>query len=456
MIEDTIIAISTPIGRGGLSIIRLSGPLAYSIVKKIFKPKNKAVKDIPKREPVLGEIIDSETKEAFDEAFVTYFPRPNSYTKEDVIEISCHGSPVILEEILKLGIKNGARLAMPGEFTLRAYLNGRIDLIQAEAVNNLINAYTFTQAKLSFTQLEGRLSKKISVLREKLISIISKTEAMVEFPEENITIPFSNIKRDIEEIINLINPLIESFEYGVKLKEGVKIVIAGKPNVGKSSLFNALLQKERAIVTPYPGTTRDYLQERIIINGISFILIDTAGMNDTTHPIEAEGIQRGRRLIEEADGVLLLFDLSEEESEEDFKLIENLKNKNVIYVFNKLDLPIKINKKEVLKRIDKWSHIDVSAKEETNLDKLKDLMGKTFIPEEKKGDEIILNFRQKLLLEKVRESLLRASSYLDEEYSEEFFLEEARKASKYFGELTGEIKIDEILNEIFKNFCIGK
>ncbi len=456
MIEETIVALSTPPGRGGLGIVRLSGSKAYSIAKKIFKPKNKSIKEIPPRHPVLGEIINPENGEAFEEALVTYFPAPNSYTKEDVIEISCHGSPVVLEEIIKLGIKNGARLAKPGEFTLRAYLNGRIDLIQAEAVNDLINAWTMNQARISFSQLEGKLSKKINHLREKLISLLSNIEATVEFPEEGIEISRSEIDKEIKEIIKFIQPLIESFDYGIKLKEGVKVVITGKPNVGKSSLFNALLQQERAIVTPYPGTTRDYLQERITIDGISFILFDTAGIEDSTHPIEREGIQRGKKLINEADGILLLFDLSEKESEEDFRLIERIKDKKVIFVFNKMDLPVKINKKRIFEKINNRPWLEISAKEETNFDKLKDLMKRIFMPEERKSEEIILSLRQKLLLERVRECLAEASQLLEDGYSEEYFLEEARKAAEYLGELTGEIKIDEILNEIFKNFCIGK
>jgi tRNA modification GTPase len=456
MIYETIIALSTPLGRSGLGIIRLSGSRAYSIVKKIFRPKNKGIEEIPPRCPILGKIINPENGEAFEEALVTYFPAPNSYTKEDMVEISCHGSPVILEEIIKLGIKNGARLAKPGEFTLRAYLNGRIDLIQAEAVNDLINAWTMNQAKISFSQLEGKLSKKINRLREKLISLLSNMEAAIEFPGEDIEISRSQIRKEINEIIKFIQPLIESFEYGMKLKEGVKVVITGKPNVGKSSLFNALLQQERAIVTPYPGTTRDYLQERITINEISFMLIDTAGIDDSSHPIEIEGIRRGKKLIDEADGILLLFDLSEKESEEDFLLIERIKNKKVIFVFNKMDLPVKINKNKLLKRINNRPWLKISATEEKNLDKLKNLMGRVFIPEEKKGEEIIFNLRQKILLEKIKESLIEANKLLEEGYTEEYFLEEARKAANYLGELTGEIKIDEILDEIFKNFCIGK
>jgi len=456
MLEETIIALSTPPGRGGLGIVRLSGPKAYSIAKKIFRPKNKDIKEIPPRHPILGKVVNPENDEAFEEALITYFPAPNSYTKEDVIEISCHGSPVVLEEIIKLGIKNGARLAKPGEFTLRAYLNGRIDLIQAEAVNDLINAWTMEQAKISFSQLGGSLSRKINRLREKLISLLSNIEATIEFPEEGIEIPRSEINREIKEIVKFIQPLIESFDYGIKLKEGVKVVITGKPNVGKSSLFNALLQQERAIVTPYPGTTRDYLRERITIDGVSFILFDTAGIEDSTHPIEREGIQRGKRLISEADGILLLFDLSEEESKEDFRLIERIKDKKVIFVFNKMDLPTKINKNRIFEKINNRPWIEISAKEETNLDKLKNLMKRIFMPEKRDTEEVILNLRQKLLLERVKECLTEASKLLEEGYSEEYFLEEAKKAAEYLGELTGKIKIDEILNEIFKNFCIGK
>ncbi|MFQ6082743.1 MAG: tRNA uridine-5-carboxymethylaminomethyl(34) synthesis GTPase MnmE [Candidatus Aminicenantia bacterium] len=456
MEEDTIIALSTPPGPGGLGIIRLSGPSAYSIVWKMFEPKNKKYKKIPSRQPILGEILDWDKKEPFEEAIVTYFPKPHSYTKEDVIEISCHGSPVILEEILKLGIKGGARLARPGEFTLRAYLNGRIDLIQAEAVNDLISASTLKQAKLSFSQLEGRLSKKIYKIREKIINLISRVEAAIEFPEENLGVDQSLTENQIDEILKLLQPVIDSYNYGRMLKEGTTVVITGKPNVGKSSLFNVLLQQERAIVTPYPGTTRDFLQEKVKIRDMSFLFIDTAGIGDSIHPVEVEGIKRGRKLIEEAEGILLMFDLSEKETKEDFELINQLRNKKIIYVFNKMDLPSKIDKKRILKCINNHPWLEISAKEEINLDKLKELIFQTFIPQEKERDEIITNLRQKIMLDKMVEHLKEAKDLLKKGYSEEFFLEETRKAADYIGQLTGEIKIDEILDEIFNNFCIGK
>lgn len=456
MDEETIIAISTPLGYGGLGIVRLSGKKSLSVAKKIFKPK-KHISEIEPRRPVLGNLYNFEQKEFFEEAYLTYFPRPHSYTREDMVEISCHGSPVILEELVRLGVKAGASHANPGEFTLRAYLNGRIDILQAEAVNDIIQASSLKQAKISFKQLEGNLSHKIISLRKNIIHFLSQIEASIEFPDERLRISPKLILKTIENAIQSIKMLIESYELGKTLREGLKLAITGRPNVGKSTLFNSLLEKDRAIVTPYPGTTRDYLMERIKIKDSLFTLIDMAGMTTPSHPIEKEGIKRGKKLLAEADGVVLLFDSSRKATQEDLNLLKKYKkDKNLLLLFNKMDLPSGMDK-EKLKN--KWKNIpslEISALKGTNLEKLKEMIHKSFVPDQNHGQEIVLHLRQKFALEEILWCLVEGSRLLREGYSEEVYAEEIRKAIPLIGQLTGEIKVDEIMEDIFNRFCVGK
>ena len=455
MIDDTIIAISTPLGYGGLGIVRLSGKKSLSIAKKLFKPKKAKAKILPRR-PLLGNLYNFEQKEFFEEGYLTYFPHPHTYTREDVVEISCHGSPVLLEEIIRLGIKAGARHAKPGEFTLRAYLNGRIDILQAEAVNDLIQATSLKQAKISFKQLEGSLSNQILSLRQKIVNLVSQIEASLEFPEENLRISALKISNSIDKTLQSMNKLIESYKLGQILKEGLKLAITGRANVGKSTLFNALLQQERAIVTPYPGTTRDYLQETLKIKEAIFSLIDMAGLTKSSHPVEREGILRGKKLLAQADGILLLFDTSRPETSEDLKLLSQYKTKNLVVVFNKIDLPSKINKNKILNQAQGHPYLEISALKGTNLEALKDLIYKVYVPDQDQDQEVILHLHQKLLLEEIASCLTSARNLLHQGYSEEFYVEEIRKAISLMGQLTGEIKAEEIIDNIFNHFCVGK
>lgn len=456
MDEETIIAISTPLGYGGLGIVRLSGKKSLSIAKKIFEPKKHSAKIQPRR-PILGQLYDFKKGDFFEEAYLTYFPQPHSYTREDIVEISCHGSPLILEEVVRLGIKAGARHASPGEFTLRAYLSGRIDLLQAEAVNDIVQASSLKQAKISFKQLEGSLSRKITSLRKNIIHLFSQIEAIIEFPDEGLRISPKMILKTIDHSIEALKRLIESYNLGKALSEGLTLAITGRPNVGKSTLFNSLLEKERAIVTPYPGTTRDYLLESIKIKDSLFTLIDMAGMAIPSHPVEKEGIKRGRKLLSEADGVLLLFDSSRKETQEDLKLLKKYKkNKKLILLFNKMDLPPRMDK-EKIKSMDKSLHsLDMSALKGTNLEKLKEMIHGIFVPDENRGEEIILHLRQKLTLEKILDFLIEGRRLLKEGYSEDIYSEEIRKAIPLIGHLTGEIKVDDIMEDIFNRFCVGK
>jgi tRNA modification GTPase len=452
--EDTIIAISTPIGYGGLGIVRLSGKKSLSIARKIFRPKNKA--KIKPRSPLLGNLYHLEQKNFFEEAYLTYFPRPKTYTREDTVEISCHGSPVILEEVVRLGIKSGARHANPGEFTLRAYLNGRIDILQAEAINDLIMASTFRQAKISFSQIEGSLSKKLASFRNLIVHLLSQIEASIEFPDEGLKISPKQISRTLENAVQNINKLIESYNLGKVLAEGLTLAITGRANVGKSTLFNSLLEKERAIVTPYPGTTRDYLREKLKIDDAVFTLVDMAGLGIPSHPVEKEGIRRAKKIAAQADGILLVFDSSRKESREDYRLIQKFKNKKTILVFNKIDLCQRINKKALKSKASALPSIEVSALKGTNLGKLKKIVHEHFVPNQTQQEEVIVHLRQKLLLEDILNCLVAGQRLLHQGYPEEYYAEEIRKAVPLIGQLTGEIRAGDVIQEIFSRFCVGK
>jgi tRNA modification GTPase len=454
MLEDTIISISTPIGFGGLGIVRLSGNKSLSIAKKIFKPKKK--KQTQSRRAVFGHLYNFEKKEYFEEAYLTFFSKPYTYTRENMVEISCHGSPVILQEVIRLGIKAGARPANPGEFTLRAYLNGRIDLLQAEAVNNLIRASSLKQAKVSFDQVEGKLSIKMASLRAKIVHLLARIEASIEFPEEGLRSTPKQTEKTLENLILFLQQLIRSYDFGKSLTEGITLAITGRANVGKSTLFNSLLERERAIVTPYPGTTRDYLKESIKIDDGFFTLIDMAGIERPSHPVEKEGIRKGKRIAEKADAVLLLLDSSKRESAEDFRLIKKFKDKKILLLFNKMDLPQKMDKAKVRAKTNKIPLLDISALKGTNLDKLKRMVLKSFLPPQEEGEEIILHLRQKLVLEDIEACLIKGQRLLKKGYPEEVYVEEIRKTVPLVGQLTGEIRSNEIIDDIFRRFCVGK
>lgn len=454
MPEDTIIAISTPFGYGGLGIVRLSGERSLSIAKKLFKPKKR--KEIMPRSPILGNLYNFEQKEVFDEAYLTFFPKPQTYTREDMVEISCHGSPVILEEVVRLGIKAGARHALSGEFTLRAFLRGRIDLLQAEAVNDLIQAPSLKQAKISFHQTQGKLSEKTSSLRRGIIHLLAQIEAGIEFPDEGLQISSRQTEKNLDSLIQSLQRLVKSYDLGKSLSEGISLAIVGKANVGKSTLFNSLLERERAIVSPYPGTTRDYLKEKIKIKDSIFTLIDMAGIGTPRHPVEKEGIKRGEQQAREAEGTLLLLDSAGKESAEDFNLIEKFKDKKTILLFNKTDLPQKMDKRKVKLRARDMPYLDISALRGTNLDKLREMIPEFFLPPQENEDDIILHLRQKLLLEDILACLQKAYHLLQEGHPEELYAEEVRKTLPVIGQLTGEIRSEEIIEDIFSRFCVGK
>ncbi len=455
MFEDTIIAISTPFGYGGIGVVRLSGEKSLSIAKNIFQPKNNK-ETIKTRKAVLGTVFNPETNEIFEEALLTFFSSPNSYTKEDMVELSCHGSPVVLEEIVRLGIKQGARHAKPGEFTLRAFLNGRIDIIQAEAINDFIRASSLKQAKISYNQISGSLSKKLNTMRNQLINTLSNIEASLEFPDENLNLSEKSILSSLKKTMETAEKLIKSYDLGKSLSEGFKIAIVGKTNVGKSTLFNTLLESKRAIVTPYPGTTRDYLSEQIKIKDSIFTLLDLAGRGKPKHPVENEGIKKSKELADKADGILLLLDSSRKKTEEDEGLLKKYRKKKTILVFNKIDLNTKMDVESIISLAPDLKAAKISALKKTNIQRLKETMHAEFIKQEEASQDVILHLHQKLLLEDMLKALRSGKEKLKQGYPEEIYAEEIRKSIPLLNQITGEIRSDHIIEKIFSRFCIGK
>jgi tRNA modification GTPase len=456
VLEDTIIAVATPPGSGGLGIVRISGRQALAVARRIFEPTGGRKKPIPVRRPVFGLVRDPEGGGALDEAFLMYFKAPRSYTREDVVELSTHGSPAVLEGILRLGTGAGARLARPGEFTLRAYLNGRLDILQAQAVNDLVQSVSLIQARVSARQLGGSLSRRIFELRARLIGLLSRVEAGLEFPEEDLRAGAAADKKTLDRLIDDVGRLVASYETGRALAEGVTLAIVGRTNVGKSTLFNALLEEDRAIVTPFPGTTRDFLRERLVIDGVVFHLVDMAGLGRPAHPVERRGIVKGQKIARQADGLLIVLDASRLEGEEDARLVRKYRGKRAIIVLNKSDLPRKIAVRRIKEMAGESPVVEVSALKGRNIDRLRSRISVLFAPGAGREDEIILHARQKDGLQSVLEALTRARVLLAERHSEEIYAEEIRSALRFVGELTGEVRTEEVLEDIFSRFCVGK
>lgn len=457
--EDTICAISTPIGEGGIGIVRISGKDAILIADKIFFPKiNKKLSALPSHTIHYGEIMD-DSKEKIDEALVSIMKAPNTYTKEDVVEINCHGGAVPLKRVMELVIKNSARLAEPGEFTKRAFLNGRIDLSQAEAVIDIINSKTDDSLRLAVNQLSGILSKKVNAIREELISIIASVEASIDFVDEDIEFISRDVMgKRIKKAVDEIDALITTADEGRIYKEGIATAIIGRPNVGKSSLLNALLKEERAIVTPVPGTTRDVIEEWVNIKGMPLRILDTAGIRHTEDIVEIEGVKRSREAIKSADIILLLIDGSVKLNEEDKGLMEEVRDKKLIVLLNKSDLPSLVKKDDIEKALPEKEIVTISALTGEGVDRLRSVIhGLLFKGGITAGERpIITNLRHKTALEKTKKTLETLEGSLKNEMSEEFLAVDLRGALNALGEITGETATEDILNRIFEEFCVGK
>lgn len=456
--EKTIAAISTASGNGGIGIIRLSGRQTFDIIDKIFIPKNKS-KDIKGYTMKYGNIVNPKNNEIIDEVLVAYFVAPKSYTTENMCEINSHGGTVVEKRILELCLENGAELAEPGEFTKRAFLNGRIDLSQAEGIIDLINSKTEMEAKESINQLEGNLSKKIKKIEQKMLDIMVNIEVTIDYPEYDVEeVTNSEALKKLNEIHNLLNELENSFNKGKIIKDGIKTVIIGKPNAGKSSLLNSLLKEDRAIVSDIAGTTRDTIEEYLNIDGIPLKLIDTAGIRDTENTIEKIGVEKSKKLVNDADLIIAIFDISGSLDEDDRKIIELIRDKKAIILLNKVDVLKNNNKmEEEIKKLNK-PVIKISAKEEMGLENLYDEIKKMFeLNEISSNNEILItNERHKNQIIKAKQNILDAIEIVRNNTPVDIISIYINQAMEDLGEITGVNVSENIINEIFAKFCLGK
>jgi len=462
--HDTICAISTPMGMGGIGIVRMSGAEALDIVRKIFisasENGNEAIRGYQIR---YGKVKDPGNGQIIDEVLLTVMRAPKTYTREDVVEINCHSGPVVLRKILMTLVALGARLADPGEFTLRAFLNGRIDLAQAEAVMTLISAKTEAALQSAVRQLSGEFSEKVYGIKSDLIHMISEIEAPLDFPEEDLDpIPPGMLKQALFDLIEEIGRLIESAEQGKILTEGVSTAIVGKANVGKSSLLNRLLMEDRAIVTPFPGTTRDVIEETVNIQGIPLRIQDTAGIRDAKDLIEQEGIKRSQESIRKADLVLMVVDGSQSVGDEDIRIARMLVNKDTVLVLNKRDLVEKNSKEKsfssIIDLIKPKFTIKTSMVSNFGINELKSGIADLFLQGGKTIHEspIVTNVRHVSALISAKEALQRVLKGVGEGLLEDLLSLDLRDALSDLGQITGETTAEDVLNEIFRSFCVGK
>ena len=445
--DDTIAAISTPIGRAGLGIVRLSGPRSAEIAQALVGRDEK----FAPRHATLAQLTADGIN---DQVVVTVFPAPQSYTGDDVAEISAHGSPVVLHGILRSSIAAGARLAEPGEFTLRAFLNGKLDLVQAEAVADLIDAVTPLQARAAFDQLEGTLTQAIGQIESRVFDLMARLEASLDFPDEGYHfVERSGGAAELDAIGKQIETLLARAARGRLIREGAQIAILGTPNVGKSSLFNALLNADRAIVTPIAGTTRDLLTERADLRGLAVGLVDTAGIRKSDDVIEREGVVRARQAADVADLTIVVLDRSRGLTDEDRALVEAAMEGPHVIVANKTDLP------EAWTPESSWDAVAVSAKTGDGLARLIDtLASRLGAAPERRDQPLVTNVRHAALLDRARVAIARAREALSgaSSTSEEFVLADLQEASAHLQEITGRRTTDDLLRHIFERFCIGK
>lgn len=454
---STIVAISTAIGNAGIGIIRLSGEKCFEILDKIFVPKNKS--EVKGYTIKYGNIIDSQSKEKIDEVLVSYFVAPRSYTKENMCEINSHGGFVVENRILEECIKNGAILAQPGEFTKRAFLNGRIDLSQAEAVIDVINSKTEKEMQIAQRQLEGSLSKKIKAMKNEVMDLMADIEASIDYPEYDVEeITNKKISETLNKLESELNKLEASFKNGKILKDGIKTAIVGKPNVGKSSLLNLILGENRAIVSNIEGTTRDTIEEYINIKGIPLKIVDTAGIRNTTNEIEQIGVKKSIDNINNAELIIAVFDDSRAFDKEDEKILDLIKNKKAIILINKVDLNKNlIKEKEEIKK-SKNKIIEFSTIEEKGLDELYKTIEEMFKWKEIQNDnsEIITNNRQKQQIILAKKSLENAKNSVFSNMPIDITAICLKEILENLTLITGENISEEIINKIFEKFCLGK
>ena len=452
--QNTIVALATPLGRSGIAVIRLSGKNSLQIVKKLTRDE----KFDPKpRYAGLKKIYDLETGEVFDETVITYFQSPQSFTGEDVIEISCHGSPIILRQIIDFCLKLDARMADAGEFSLRALANGRMNLSQAEAIRDLIDAQTIASARQSVRQLRGELSNQLQFLKDELLNVIVVLESSLEFVEDDLPdLQNENIRNNLRKIAADVGKMASTFKAGKLLREGLKVALVGRPNVGKSSLFNSLLGYERAIVTEIAGTTRDQLHEKLVIENIPVALIDTAGLRETTDTVESIGVERSKRAMADADLVIVLLDGSQNLTAEDRQALKDTDDLNRIIAINKIDLE---SSDEMSSQISNFKSqiIKVSAKTGEGLGELQKAIVEPFHPQDiEQSGFLVSDARHNDLLRRAESEILNSIELMHLKMSEEIVLIGLHNALRYLGQITGETTTEDMLTRIFSTFCIGK
>ena len=452
--NDTIATISTALGVGAISIIRVSGPESIEIVNKIF---TKDLSNIESHTINYGYIKDGEN--IIDEVLVSLMKAPKTYTREDLIEINCHGGIATTNKILELLIKNGCRLAEPGEFTKRAFLNGRIDLVQAEAVNSLLNATTDISRKQAINELQGNNSNLIKELREKLIQMISNIEVNIDYPEyEDIEeLTNSKILPKLKDYLSNLETIISKSKEGRIIKEGINVALIGKPNVGKSSLLNTLLEEEKAIVTNIAGTTRDIVEGQINISGVVFNLIDTAGIRNTDNVIEQIGVEKSKKVIKDCNLILLIFNNNDILTDEDKEIFNYVKetNKPIIIIINKVDLETRLNKEYLSKD---YKIVEISTKTKAGINDLKETIKETFNLEKIITDDINYSFNSRSigLLEKSKDKIVAAINAINDNYPVDIVELEIKSAWEILGEIIGETYTEELLDNLFSRFCLGK
>ena len=457
MYDDTIAAVATAMGEGGIGIVRISGENALSILEKVFcSVKNRPTEN---RKLTYGFVTDNFTGEKIDEVMAVYMKAPHSYTAEDVVEIQCHGSIVSLRKILALVLKNGARLAEPGEFTKRAFLNGRLDLSQAEAVIDLVRAKSDKTFDVALSQLEGSFSKKIKEIRSDLVDILVNITVNIDYPDEDIeVITYENLISGLGNVKAKVDSLLATADTGRILREGLNIAIIGKPNVGKSSLMNALLRETRAIVTEIPGTTRDTIEEARTIRNIPVKLTDTAGIRHTDDVIEKIGIEKSKESFNKADLVIFMVDNSRPLDDEDREIIEYIGDRKVLAVINKTDLENRLDISEIKRKLPNGIFIETSMAREDGISRIEDeIENLVYGGKVKQNDSMMVtNVRHKALLEEASSALRDAASMAGAGEALEFLEIDVNRAYEALGEIIGEAVNEDIINEVFARFCLGK
>lgn len=459
--DDTIAALSTPFGTGGIGVIRISGSSAFSIAEKFFL-SSKKMEDIKSHTVNYGKIIDPISKEVIDEVLLLKMKKPNTFTREDVIEIHCHGGIVVIDNVLTLLYKNGARPAEPGEFTKRAFLNGRIDLSQAEGIIDLINAKTKQSSKAAVNHIEGKLSKRLRESREKLIELLAHIDVTVDYPEHDIEeITGEKVYEGITEIKKELIRLSDTFSRGRILREGINIVIAGKPNVGKSSLLNQLSGETKAIVTDIPGTTRDTIEEYINIRGIPAKITDTAGIRETEDVVEKIGVDKARKAMDEADLIILMVAANNGLTQEDELLIKEIQDRKHLVLINKTDLASEDQLNLLVSSIEKVTSgkiLKASVKEDVGVEDLEDSVANMFFKGSlSQNDEVLItNIRHKSLVDKAITEIDQAIEAYNFGMPLDMVTIDIKNAADSIGQITGESISEAVMHNIFSRFCLGK